>query len=259
VPEAAGLFYELHGPPDAEPLVLSPGLGGSAHYWQPNLAALAERFRVITYDHRGTGRSMRALPDPVTIGAMGKDVLALMDALSIARANFVGHALGGLIGLDVALRVDRIDKVVIVNGWAQLDPHTERCFDVRLDILRSSGPAAYLRAQPLFLYPAAWISAHHAELTAEAQHQLGDFPPIENIERRIAALRDWQLWIDFTCLADVLVIGTADDMLVPAGASRSLAEQIIGSRYMEMPWGGHACNVTDPASFHAMLFKFLGS
>jgi len=72
-------------------------------------------------------------------------------------------------------------------------------------------------------------------------------------------LRDWQLWIDFTCLADVLVIGTADDMLVPAGASRSLAEQIIGSRYMEMPWGGHACNVTDPASFHAMLFKFLGS
>jgi aminoacrylate hydrolase len=43
MPHAAGLYYELHGPDDGEPLLLSPGLGGSAHYWQPNLDAFAGR------------------------------------------------------------------------------------------------------------------------------------------------------------------------------------------------------------------------
>ena len=62
MPELAGLFYEEHGPPDGPPLLLSPGLGGSGAYWAPNLAALAERHREILYDHRGTGRSDRALP-----------------------------------------------------------------------------------------------------------------------------------------------------------------------------------------------------
>jgi aminoacrylate hydrolase len=259
MPHAAGLYYEQHGPDDGKPLILSPGLGGSAHYWEPNLSALAARHRVIAYDHRGTGRSDRALPEPVTIDGMGKDVLGLMDALGIERAHFVGHALGGLIGLDIALSVDRIDKLVVVNGWPRIDPHTERCFEVRLDILRAAGPAAYLRAQPIFLYPAVWISEHHAELSAAERRQAADFPPIETVERRLAALRDWKLWIDFTWRDQVLIIGTADDMLVPVSASRSLADEIVSARYLEMPWGGHACNVTDPETFHAILLNFLGS
>ncbi len=63
MPHAAGLYYEMHGPEDGAPLILSPGLGGSADYWAPNLAAFAEAHRVILYDHRGTGRSERARPD----------------------------------------------------------------------------------------------------------------------------------------------------------------------------------------------------
>ena len=50
MPEAIGLYYEEHGPRDAPPLILSAGLGGAGAYWQPNLAALAERHRVVTYD-----------------------------------------------------------------------------------------------------------------------------------------------------------------------------------------------------------------
>src|SRR4051812_35275592 len=99
MPHAAGLYYEQHGAADGEPLILSSGLGGSAHYWEPNLAAFAERFRVIAYDHRGTGRSERVLPDMLTVDDMAQDVLALLDALGIERAHFVGHALGGLIGM----------------------------------------------------------------------------------------------------------------------------------------------------------------
>ena len=95
-------------------------------------------------------------------------MLALLDGLGIARANFVGHAAGGAIGLSLALSApDRIGRLVVVNGWSRLDPHFARCFDVRLAILRDSGPRAYLRAQPIFLYPARWISEHAADVNAD--------------------------------------------------------------------------------------------
>ena len=51
------IHYEETG--QGEPLILVSGLGGTASYWRPQLAALSARFRVITYDHRGTGASDR--------------------------------------------------------------------------------------------------------------------------------------------------------------------------------------------------------
>src|SRR5205085_965108 len=101
--EIAGLYYEEHGPADGPPVILSSGLGGSGAYWTPNLPALAERHRVILYDHRGTGNSDRALPPALDVEDMAEDVLALMDGLGIGRASLVGHAAGGVMGLSLGL------------------------------------------------------------------------------------------------------------------------------------------------------------
>ena len=100
--EAAGLYYETHGAPDAPPLILSSGLGGSASYWTPNIPALAEHFHVVAYDHRGTGRSDRVLPDMVSLADLGGDLLALMDSLGLAKASLMGHAIGGMAALEAA-------------------------------------------------------------------------------------------------------------------------------------------------------------
>lgn len=252
-----GLYWEEHG--SGPPLILSAGLGGSGNYWLPNLPALAERHRVILYDHRGTGRSDRALPATTTIEEMSADVVALMDALQIEQASFIGHALGGMIGIETAIMTTRIDKLVVVNGWRTLDPHTSRCFDVRLDLLRDSGPAAYLRAQPLFLFPPEWISAHDAELIEEAKHQLAQFPGAETMEKRIAALRAYApRMIDLTATAHWLVIATRDDMLVPMRSALDVAAPIDWAEQAVLDWGGHACNVTDPDTFNRLVLDFLG-
>ena len=97
----AGLWYEWHGPADGEVLILSPGMGGSASYWAPNLPALSERYRVLLYDHRGTGRSDRALPGEVSIDTMARDVGELIKELGILLGSerfrlgraFSGHYL----------------------------------------------------------------------------------------------------------------------------------------------------------------------
>lgn len=259
MPHAADLYYEWHGADDAPVVILSPGLGGSAGYWTPNLAALAAQYRVLLYDHRGTARSNRALPQTVTVDDMAGDLIALMDALGIAKAHLIGHAAGGIIGLAMALKApDRLAKLVVVNGWVAPDPHFARCFDVRLTLLRCAGPAAYVRAQPIFLYPADWISAHSAALDAEEPLHLSHFPPPENIERRVAALKAFDI-ADRLGEIDVpvLAIVAADDMLVPACASDRIEIGIAGARRVTMAWGGHACNITDPDRFNAITLAFL--
>lgn len=255
----AGLHVETHGAEDAPAVVLSAGLGGSGGYWAPNLEALAARFRVVLYDHRGTGRSDRDLPEGLTLDHMADDLLAVLDGLGVARAHLVGHALGGAIGLAVALRAPgRLGRLVAVNSWARLDPHTARCFDVRLRILRDSGAAAFLKAQPLFLYPAAWMSAHVERLVEEEARALEHFPGPEVVEARIAALRAFDPGARLAEVsAPVLAYAAADDMLAPVTAVRALAEALPAGELFETPWGGHACNVTDPDTFNRVVPAWL--
>jgi len=93
---AGGLWFEVHPGPDeaAAAVILSPGLGGSAAFWAPQMAALTERFTVVLYDHRGAGRSDRTLTDPHSVDAMAEDIVAVMDGTGLARAHVVGHAAG---------------------------------------------------------------------------------------------------------------------------------------------------------------------
>lgn len=257
--EVAGLYYESFGAADAAPLILSPGLGGSGGYWAPNIPALATRYRVVAYDHRGTGRSERHSPPPADVDAMADDLIALMDGLGIRSAHVVGHAAGGIIGLSLALRTpDRLRTLVVVNGWSAPDPHFARCFETRLALLRDSGAAAYVRAQPIFLFPASWASAHSARLDAEAAGHLAHFPAAAMVEARIAALRAFDIDARLGEIAvPVLVLAAEDDMLVPAPCSHRLAAGIPNATLAAMPWGGHACNVTCPADFDRLVLDWL--
>ncbi|MFL6845489.1 MAG: pyrimidine utilization protein D [Allosphingosinicella sp.] len=254
MPHAAGLWYDWHGPEEGDVLILSAGLGGLGSYWAPNLAALARDHRVLLYDHRGTGRSEPLSPDPVSIASMAADVARLMEALDIRRPKFLGHAVGGLIGLELG---GALAKRVVVNGWARLDPHTERCFDVRQQVLRDSGPEAYVRSQPIFLYPAGWSSRNSGMLDVEGEHQLERFPPIETVERRIAAARAFELRPGPAC--PTLLVAAADDMLVPAHCSQFLAGELADARVASLAWGGHACNITEPDAFDRLVLEFLRS
>lgn len=261
MPEAAGLYYELHGPADAPPLILSSGLGGSASYWAPNIAALAEHFRVIAYDHRGTGRSDRALPETVTVEDFGNDILSLMDSLDLTRAHIVGHAAGGLAALAIAVKApERADRIVVVNGWSKADPHFLRCFEARLNLLRDSGVQAFLRAQPIFLYPADWISQYTEELDAELPNQIASFPGAATMEKRIAALAAFDATGKLRHLSDkVMVITAEDDTLVPSASGWVLSRELGGALFERFPWGGHACNVTLPDAFNQTVLDFLRS
>lgn len=257
MPKIAGLYYETHGARRAPPVILSSGLGGSASYWEPNVAALAEHFRVVTYDHRGTGRSTRDLPDMVSVDDLARDILELMDRQNIECADIVGHAAGGVAGLALAaIAPKRLRRFIVVNGWAKPDAHFQRCFTARLALLRHAGVEAYLRAQPLFLYPPDWISINDAWLEAQLPHQIADFPGLSTMSKRISALTSFRLPEGARSLgARALVITAKDDMLVPPSAGMFLTRQLRG-RSLTMS-GGHACNVVNAQHFNTKIIEFL--
>jgi len=98
--------YESFGrsEPGAATIVLSAGLGGMGGFWRPQYDMLAASYRVISYDQRGTGANKEPLPDNYTIGHMADDVVSILDQAGVSKCHFMGHALGGLVGLDLALR-----------------------------------------------------------------------------------------------------------------------------------------------------------
>jgi aminoacrylate hydrolase len=261
----ASLHIEIHGDgadPSAPAVVLSSGLGGSAAFWQPQVPALVDAgWRVLGYDHRGTGRSPGALPAGHSIADMAADLRAAMDAAGVARGHVVGHALGGLIGLQLALDdPGRVASLGVVNGWSRPNPHSARCFDARLALLAAGGPRAYVEAQPIFLYPAAWCAEHAERVQAEVEHAVAHFPGEANMRARIAALRAFDIDDRLPEIAcPVLVAASQDDTLVPWTCSRRLAERLPDAAFDLAPHGGHAHSVTALEGFNRMLLGFLAA
>ena len=253
------MYYELHGPSDAPTVLLSSGLGGAAHYWAPQIPALAKHFRVIAYDQNGTGRSSGPLPPDYTIGDMATEAANLLDQLGVRKTNFIGHALGGLIGLELAVRHPHLlEKLVLINAWSKTHPHTLRCFAARKSLLLNTGVAAYVQAQPLFLYPASWLADRQDWLAEQDATGITHFPPTETVLSRIQAIEAFDLTAEIpTIAAPTFVVATRDDVLVPCTCSIALADQLTHGRLELLDQGGHACNVTDPDRFDGIVSGFL--
>jgi aminoacrylate hydrolase len=190
---------------------------------------------------------------------MADDIARVIEAVG-GPAHVVGHAAGGLAALQLALdRPDLVRSLTVINGWSRPDPHIARCFQTRISLLNDSGPQAYVHAQPLFLYPANWISENADRLAAEEAHHLAGFQGRDNMLARINALLAFD--IDdrlHEITASVLVSASADDTLVPSLCSERLAQRLANATLDIAPWGGHAFTATASDAFNTTLLAFLG-
>ena len=180
------------------------------------------------------------------------------DGVNAATTGVVRAAVDATLDLlDAgALRVaEKQNGTWVVNAWAKTHPHTLRCFAARKSLLLNTGVAAYVAAQPLFLYPAGWMADRQDWLAEQDAVGVAHFAPIDTVLKRIAAIEAFGL----TSLpaTPTLVIATKDDVLVPYTCSVELADALPNGRLAVIDQGGHACNITDPAGFDALAGSFL--
>jgi aminoacrylate hydrolase len=195
---------------------------------------------------------------------MARQILDLLISHNIREFHFMGHALGGHIGMQLATyQVDKAFKLfslTMLNAWGELDAHTQKCFEARTSLLLNGGAEAYVRAQALFLYPPHWISTHLDPLTEAENKQLLVFPPIQNVLARLQAVQAFKLETEHQqALKDVPIhlITNQDDFLVPYQRSQQLQQCLPHSHLSLLDTGAHASTVTETDQVNQLILSFL--
>jgi pimeloyl-ACP methyl ester carboxylesterase len=112
----ARLHYEQRGPEGAPALLFHHGYMSAGDSWTGVIDGLVERHRCVALDARGCGESERTA-DGHSVEQYGADALALADSLGIERVTFVGHSMGGAVGLWLALaEPSRVERLVLVSS-----------------------------------------------------------------------------------------------------------------------------------------------
>jgi 3-oxoadipate enol-lactonase len=118
----AEVHYVEQGNSAAPPLVLANSLGTTLAMWDPQAGALARRFRLIRYDHRGHGRTP-TVDGPYEIADLARDVLQLLDRLEIEKTSFCGVSVGGMVGIWLAAHVpERIEGLILCCSSSYMGP-----------------------------------------------------------------------------------------------------------------------------------------
>ena len=108
----AQLFYEEAGSGPA--VLFHHGYTGSHDSWSDVVPALADRYRCVVMDARGAGDSEHT-PDGYTIAQYADDVIGMADHLGLGTFTYVGHSMGGVIGMELGIRyAERLEKLVLV-------------------------------------------------------------------------------------------------------------------------------------------------
>ncbi len=254
--DGAQLFYEKQG--SGPPLFLVPGLGGDGRFWDVHARELAKQFTVVVHDHRGTARSTLS-NIKYSVAQMADDARQLIDALGFAKVHWCGHSTGGAMGQVLAIsHPDRIDRLVLSATWAKTDTFFRRQFEVRAEILKALGPAAYLKSSALSLNTPAWIRDHDQDLAAAEAKAHETMPDPEIVLSRIAAIvaHDQREQLQ-KVQSRTLAICARDDMVTPLYFTEELVRLIPHARAYVLPDGGHFYPNVHGGEFRRVLSAFL--
>jgi 3-oxoadipate enol-lactonase len=236
---AVAVSYSVAGPADAPVVVLSNSLGATRGMWDPQVPALAERYRVLTYDTRGHGESP-APAGPYTLDDLTDDLVALLDEVGAARAHVVGLSLGGMTGLRLAARdPGRVDRLVAMctSAKPERQPFLDRAASVRAGGTAPLAPAIVGR----WLTPE--YAAEHPELVARLEAMIAGCD-----DEGYAACAEVVGGVDLRddlgrITAPTLVVSGAEDLALPPEHQQAIAGGVPGAELLTVSPAAHLANL----------------
>ena len=254
--DSVRLYYRLEGIAGRPVVVLAHSLGCDHGMWEPQIAALTARFRVLRYDHRGHGASDAPAGD-YTIEQLGRDALALLDRLGLDRVAWCGVSLGGMVGQWLATNAgDRLTHLVLANTSPRIgDPAG---MDARRGTVLAEGMRAVVDLAMARFFAASLLAANPPRVASTRETFLATNPI--GYAGCCAALRDF----DGTALLPrittptLIVSGDADASMPWEAHGAALANGIAGAACARLATG-HLSNLGLPRTFTRALIEFLAA
>lgn len=253
---AVAVHAVVDGPADAPVVLLAGSLGSTLEMWDPQVPALAERFRVVRYDGRGHGRS--PVPaGPYSIEDLVDDAVALLDRLGVATASVVGLSLGGMIALRLAAREPhRVERLAVLCTSAQLGPAS--AWSERADTVRREGAAAVAPA-----VVDRWFTAAlrvEAPDVVERMRSMVAATPAEGYAGCCEAIAGMDLRDDLPNVsAPTLAIAGADDPATPPEHLSAIVAAVPGARLVVLPRAAHLASWEQADAVNAALLVHLSA
>jgi 3-oxoadipate enol-lactonase len=246
-------LVEMDGKADAPPLLLCNSLSSDLRMWDAQIPSWAQHFRVIRYDQRGQTGSVVS-PGPYTIGQLGGDAVALLDRLGIARADFCGLSMGGMVGMWLLTHAPaRLRRAVLANTAAHMGPPS--LWDGRIALARAGGMEATVEPTVTRWFPPGFHAA--APATIERMRAMIRRTPLDGYVACCAAIRDMDQRAAIRSIdAPALIIVGANDPATTPAAGALIHQAIRGSRVVTLD-AGHISNVEQPAAFTRTVLDFL--
>ncbi len=248
------LHYELEGDVDGPVLLFSNSLGIDLHMWEGQVEAFRDHYHILRYDSRGHGES-EAPPGPYSIERLGRDVLAILDALELDRVSFCGLSMGGMVGMWLGVEApERFRKIALCNTSAHMPPPkawTERC-----QLARNGRMVDFVE-----MVIERWFTASFRERDPEAVNRCRErflATPTEGYAACCEAIRDMDQRVTICQIeTPTLVISGGKDEATPPENGRFIADRIPNARYVELPDAAHLSNIEQTKIFNTALGNFL--
>ena len=254
--EAGGIrqYYRLDGREDRPALIFSHSLGCDHTQWDVQTAALLPHFRILRYDLRGHGATDVASGE-YSIETLGRDVLALSEALGIRRFAWCGLSLGGMIGQWLGAKAaERVTALVLANTSPRfpdpsvMEKRRRTVLESGMSAMEESVMGRFFSAERLQANPPAVAGIRRVLLATNPAGYAGCCAAIRDMDQQplLGSIQGPVL----------IVVGDRDVSTPWQGHGEILAQRIAGARVEHLPTA-HLSNLEAPYSFTAALCRFL--
>ncbi|MEX2208248.1 MAG: alpha/beta fold hydrolase [Myxococcota bacterium] len=243
------LYYETHG--EGPPLVFAHGAGGNTLIWWQQVPFFARAHRVLTFDHRGFGRSVCA-QGHFHAREFAPDLFAILDHAGIERAALVCQSMGGWTGLRAALsRPERVSCLVLSGTpGGVFTPAVVEAFQRIGRLAAGEGVRAapalapdFPAREPALTHLYDQIAGLNPGLAAAALATLG--------EARVEPAE-----LDGYAVPTLMIAGEHDQLFPPA-ALKDAAARIPGCRVVDFAGAGHSPYFESAARFNPIVADFV--
>jgi pimeloyl-ACP methyl ester carboxylesterase len=258
LPDGRRLHYLDEGSGPA--VVLLHGFPLSAGMWDPQVQALADRYRLVAPDLAGFGDSdPPADPGTWTVEGYANDVAALLDHLDVAPVALVGLSMGGYVAFALLRsHPGAVSALVLADTRASADTPANRenrtaqqewlagggdtstLVDRLADVVVGKDPAGRSKALAV------------TRRLGEASPREGWTAALEAMKRRPDATAD----LGGIGVPSLVLVGE-DDALTPPDVATAMQEAIPGAELAIVPGAGHLSSLENPAAFNEALGDFL--